>query len=121
MKDNLAVLGGAIAGGVVGYYGFFWLAQQGFYAMILPGALLGLGASMWPCRSIAVSVACGVMALALGLFTEWRFGPFMVDAGLGYFLTHFYQLQPVTLLMIGAGAFLGFWPPFRRIQGGRRW
>jgi hypothetical protein len=120
MKDNLLVLGGAIIGGAAGYFGFFWLVHQGLYAMILPGGLLGLGASLWPGKSIAPSVVCGGMALALGLFTEWRFAPFIADGGLGYFLAHFYELKPVTLLMIVAGTFLGFWPPFRRIQGGSK-
>jgi len=121
MKDNLAVLGGAIAGGVLGYFGFRWLLQQGFYAMILPGGLLGLGAAMWPGKSVAISVVCGIMALALGLFTEWQFRPFIAGDGFGFFLAHVYQLQPMTLLMIGAGTFLGFWPPFRRVRDGNRW
>lgn len=121
MKDNLTVLGGAVLGGVVGYFGFFWLAHQGFYAMILPGGLVGLGAGMGRGRSVVVSVVCGVGALALGLFTEWRFAPFMADGSLGYFLSHAQNLQPITLIMIAAGGFLGFWPPFRRLPAGSKW
>ena len=34
---------GAVAGGVAGYFVFFWIAQQGFYAIMLPGAAVGLG------------------------------------------------------------------------------
>ena len=38
--------------------------------------------------------------LATGLFTEWRFRPFMADNSLTYFLKNLTELTPVTLLMI---------------------
>ncbi len=57
-----------------------------------------------------------VLALALGVLAEWQFAPFIRDGSLGYFVTHFYQLKPITLIMIAAGAFIGFWAPFRRRQ-----
>ena len=40
MKNNVLALCGAVAGGVVGYFAFFWVLEQGFYALALPGALL---------------------------------------------------------------------------------
>ena len=43
MVSNLLGLGGAVIGGVVGYAGFRFAWSRGFYAMILPGGLLGLG------------------------------------------------------------------------------
>ena len=116
MKQNLLALAGAAAGGVVGYFAFVWLVHQGFYALVLPGALLGLGASLSPNKSLAVAIVCGLSALALGLFSEWRVAPFIKDDGLAYFLTHILQLKGITLLMIGAGAFVGFWAPFRRLE-----
>ena len=114
MKANLLAFVGAIAGGLVGYFAFFWIARQGFYGLILPGCLLGIGAGLFPTRSVAVCIVCGLSALALGLFTEWRFAPFIQDNGLRYFLSHIHQLKPITLVMIGAGAFIGFYSPFRR-------
>jgi hypothetical protein len=33
---------GAVVGGVTGYYAFGWALSQGYYAMVVPGALLGL-------------------------------------------------------------------------------
>jgi hypothetical protein len=116
MKHNCLVLLGAIAGGVAGYFLFFWITRQGFYALVLPGGLLGLGAGIFRCRSTSIAVACGCLALALGLFTEWRFAPFVTDGRFTYFLLHIHQLKPITLLMIAAGAFIGFWVPFRRRQ-----
>lgn len=116
MKTAFLVLGGAAVGGIIGWLGFLWMAKQGFYALVLPGGLAGLGAGMPRNRSVALAVACGVMALAFGLFTEWRFAPFQKDGSLWFFLQHVGELPPVTLLMISAGAFIGFWIPFRRIS-----
>ncbi|MCX5644694.1 MAG: hypothetical protein NTZ17_08405 [Phycisphaerae bacterium] len=56
----------------------------------------------------------------MGLFTEWRYEPFVADASLGYFVSHVHQLQPITLLMLGAGTLIGFWVPFRRGQAARK-
>jgi hypothetical protein len=114
MKNNALVLLGAIAGGLLGYFCFFWIAHQGFYALVLPGGLLGLGASFFPHRSQAVCAVCGLLALALGFLAEWQLAPFIKDRSLSYFLTHAYQLKPITLIMIAAGAFIGFWAPFSR-------
>jgi hypothetical protein len=105
---------GAVLGGLVGYLTFFWIAQQGFYALVLPGGLLGFGAGIWVRgRSIPLAIICGFLALVLGLFAEWRIAPFVKDGSLAYFLAHAYQLKPITLIMIAAGAFLGFWVPYR--------
>ncbi len=120
MKQNALALLGAAVGGLVGYAAFFWLVRQGLYGLIVPGGLLGLGAGIFKCRSMAVAVSCGVLALGLGLVTEWRFEPFIADDSLGYFLSHVHQLRPMTLIMIGIGAFIGFWVPFRRCQDARQ-
>jgi hypothetical protein len=116
MKQNLLVLLGAVMGGVVGYFAFIWIAKQGFYGLILPGGLLGFGASLRWNRSTPLCVLCGILALALGFFSEWRFAPFIADASLGYFASHIHQLRPITLIMIAAGAFIGFWAPYRHRQ-----
>ena len=80
------------------------------------GGLLGLGAGITKNRWLCLAVVCGIAALVLGLFTEWRFFPFKANASLGYFLLHVYQLQGWTLLMIALGGAIGFWVPFRRIE-----
>ena len=119
MKQNLLVLISAVAGGLIGYFGFLWIAQQGFYALVLPGGLLGIGASLAQNRSTVLCVLCGVMALALGFLAEWRFAPFIKDNSLEFFLQHIHQLRPITLIMIAAGGFIGFWAPFSRRRLGR--
>ena len=120
MKNNLLVLAGALAGGVLGYFMVLWLAHQGLYAMIVPGGLVGLGAAMSKSKSLAIPIVCGVIALGAGLFAEWRVFPWMADNSLGYFLSHLTDLRPITLGMFGIGTFLGFWLPFRRGQDARK-
>lgn len=120
MKQIAFVFGGAVLGGLVGHLGFGWLLSQGFYGLVLPGGLLGLGAGLSPCRVRWPSVVCGVMALALGLVSEWRHFPFKADDSFGYFLSHVHQLKPITLLMMAAGTAIGFWVPFRRVETDRR-
>jgi hypothetical protein len=116
MKQDALVLLGAIVGGAVGYAGFFWLVNQGLYGLVVPGGLLGLGAGVYATSSRYIPPLCGVMALILGIFTEWKFAPFNADESLSYFVAHLHQLKPMTLLMIGLGAAIGFWVPFRRAQ-----
>lgn len=102
----LGLLGAAL-GGCVGYFAFFWAARQGFYALILPPALLGLTAGWFArCRSTPLAIVCAIAGLALGLYTEWRFAPFIADKSLQFFLTHVHQLKPFTLLMLALGVFL---------------
>jgi hypothetical protein len=113
MREKILLFAGALAGGVLGYFLFFWILRQGFYGIILPGCLLGFGAGLFPNRSPGACVVCGVLALALGLFTEWRFAPFKQDSSGLFFISHFYELKPITLIMIAAGGFIGFYGPFR--------
>jgi hypothetical protein len=116
MKDNLLTLAGAAVGGALGYAIFFWLVRQGLYGLIVPGGLLGLAAGCFKPRSLSVPVVCGVAALVLGVFTEWKFAPFVADEGLGYFLRHLHELKPMTIIMILVGTAIAFWVPFRRYQ-----
>jgi hypothetical protein len=116
VKHNLLALCGAVAGGVLGYFAFFWILTHGFYAMILPGGLVGIGAGIFRNRSVWVAVVCGLLAVAIGVFTRYQAGPFEEDDSFAYFLAHLHQLSSVTLLMIGVGSFIAFWVPFRRTE-----
>lgn len=116
MKQLILVLCGALAGGVLGYFAFFWMATQGFYALALAGGLLGLGAGVVKNRSILVAISCALAATGLGLVAEWRYAPFIQNDGLAYFLTHVHQLNPVTLVMILVGGLVAFWVPYRRME-----
>lgn len=128
VSNTLGLVGGVV-GGFVGYSLFFWITRQGFYALILPGALLGLGCGLLARHgSVARGVICGVAGVALGLYTEWTFAPFRDDASLSYFLTHVHTLRPVTLLMIALGGLIAYWlgkdggygGPARSLEAGHR-
>jgi len=61
MKKHILLLLGAFAGGLVGYFGFLWIARQGFYALVLPGGLLGVGASLFRNKSTGICILCGLV------------------------------------------------------------
>src|SRR3954465_4447786 len=87
---------GAIVGGVIGYFLFIWIARQGFYALMLPGWLLGEGAGLCARRrSIPLGVVCAVLAFALGGFAEWKLQPFGIDDSFRYLVTHPHKLKPI--------------------------
>jgi hypothetical protein len=105
----LGLIGAAI-GGVLGYYIFMWIVDQGFYGLMIPGALLGLGCSLLSQhRSHGRGVICAAAACLLGLYSEWKFAPFRADGGFGYFVTHVAELKPITQGMIVLGAFFAYW------------
>jgi len=114
--DALKGSAGAAIGGAVGYFGFGWLLSQGFYAVALPGVLLGIGAGLLRQRqSLTFSIVCAIAALVLGILAEWKYIPYIADQSLGYFLEHLKGRSPVTLIMIALGSFAGFW--FSRRSG----
>jgi hypothetical protein len=113
INDRLTLLG-ALAGGLAGYFLFFWLADRGYFGLAIPGGFLGIGAGVFRSSSRLTPLTCALLALALGVFTEWRYAPFVVDGSFGYFLRHFGNLQPASVIMIAIGVFAGFWVPFRR-------
>ena len=111
-------IAGAIAGGVIGYYATVWILSQGFYALALPGALLGLGCGRFSgMRSQSLGIACGVAGLVLGLVTDWTTN--IADVSFGYYLTHLSNLKPFTMIMIVLGGYFG-WSFGRRGYGGGR-
>ena len=101
---------GAVLGSLVGYAVFFWVLRQGFYALVIPGAMLGAVCGMLARHeSVGRGIACGVAGLALGLYSEWKWAPFRADEGFRYFLTHPHHLKPITIIMILLGAGMAFW------------
>ena len=108
--DLARCLTGAAVGGVLGHFLFLWIAQQGLYAMVLPGAALGLGAgALAKTRSLTCGIISGLLALALAIVTEWRLFPFARDDSFAFFITHVHGLPPIKLTMIGLGGLLAFW------------
>jgi hypothetical protein len=121
MKRALLALAGAVAGGVLGYYAFIWISRQGFYALILPGALVGLGAALARNRWVWLAVVCAVLALAVGIVADWRISIPEDDDSLWYYVLHLHQQPPITLIMIAIGGLLGLLIPYPRRDSAARW
>jgi hypothetical protein len=103
-------LAGGLAGGVLGHLGFLWIARQGYYAMILPGALTGIACGLAARRkSNFLGAACVVIAAFASIYSEWKFAPFDKDESLGFFLLHLHHLKQVNLLMMLIGLVLAFY------------
>lgn len=116
LKQYLMILGGAALGGTLGVLLTWFLSNQGMRAGAAPGGLLGLGAGLAWHRSIAIPVGCCIAALVLGVWTEWWLHPFIKDESLAFFIQHFVELPWTTHLMLGLGAVVGFWGPFRAMR-----
>lgn len=109
--SNLLGLVGAVVGGIVGFFTFGWLVEQGWYGLMIPGAFLGFGCGLLARhRSVARGIVCGIAAVGLGLFAEVRYRPFVADDSFQYFFTHVKDLSLVpTILMLAIGALIAFW------------
>jgi len=93
-----------------GNFIFLAMASRGYYAMVLPVALVGLGCGLLSGRrSVPLGIASGVLGLVVSVFTEWRHAPFMRDSSLSFFLKHLHKLSGVSLVMMLAGAAFAFW------------
>ena len=64
-------------------------------------------------RSLTLAISCGLLALVLGVFAEWKHFPFTKDGSFNYFVTHLFDLRPLTLIMIALGGLGGFWFAWR--------
>ena len=117
MNFVLGIIGAAF-GGAVGHFAFVWIVGQGFYALVIPGAALGLGFSAgFQRKTTAGALFCAAAAVGLGLFSEWCVTlPFVEDDGFWFFLTQMDQLEPITLIMIAMGGVCAFWT----VGGNRR-
>jgi hypothetical protein len=119
-RDWLLGLVGAVGGCAVGCVAFFLLARVGIYALVLPGALLGVGCgALSGGKANSLGAACGLLAVLAGILTEWWFAPFITDSSLGYFITHLGDLTPRTIASIAGGGVFGFW--FGRGREGGVW
>jgi len=66
---------GAVIGGVLGYFAFYWLvSNMGLAFVALPGAAVGFGRiAATRTRSVIVAAMCGVGAIGLGLYIANEF------------------------------------------------
>lgn len=125
ITSNLLGLIGAVGGGVLGYYIFLWILDQGFYGLMIPGALLGLGCGLLGLHASQVrGVLCGAAGLVLGLYAEWSYRTRVADVRFMDLVTHAYEKRPLTLIMLTLGACFAYWlgkdGGFLKLPGGQR-
>jgi hypothetical protein len=66
------ILGGVL-GGVLGFFAFEWLLSHGYYALVLPGSLVGMGCGLASGRKVmALGVLSALGALVVGVLTDWN-------------------------------------------------
>lgn len=121
MRNILVAIVGAAVGGALGFLGFGWFLSSGFYALVLPGGLMGIGASVGRTRSLPLAIALCLCAILLAFLAEWKYRPFVKDESLAYFIQNLHQLSPVTFIMVAVGAFVAFWggyDPWGRMRRG---
>jgi len=105
-------LAGAVAGGIAGFFIFYGLCTLGRYALVVPGAVLGLAAgALLKGRMPLFGVLCALLALLLGFFCHWwmRIPSDGEEPGFFYLLTHANHISAVFLVMIALGALCAFW------------
>ena len=103
-------IAGAAMGGTLGFAAFILAAQQGLYALAVPGALLGLGCGLASrTRSQILGLVCAFAAIPLTLIAEWKFAPFIADDSFIYLVTHLHQLRGITWVMLIFGVGSAYW------------
>ncbi len=101
---------GAIIGGGVGWFAYFWLLNQGYDGLMIPGALVGAGFSTLSRRSAwSFGVACAVMGLGLMLVCEWQSLVNFRNGSFFDFLAHIPKLNTADKIMLGGGTLIAFW------------
>lgn len=103
---------GGVMGAALGYWIFQKFLENGFYLLLLPGVLIGLGVKIGAGRtgvSWSRGIITGVCTVLFGFFLEWHFMPFAKDDSLDFFIRHVQALGFVSYLMIFGGGLFAFW------------
>ncbi len=102
-------LGGALLGASAGYFLFLVLYRNGFYGIMLPGVLLGIGAGLAArSRSQSLGITCAVLAVFATVLTEWHVR-WSGKNTLPFFLTNIAEIGMVPLLMMALGVAAAYW------------
>ncbi len=100
----------ASAGAYAGFVAYRWMLSHGYHALVLPGALLGLGAGVGAgSKSTVRGLVCAAAALVFGLYVVWCFWSIGDDGTLASFVTKVHKLSPPTMIMLAAGCLLAYW------------
>ena len=112
MKAILTIVG-ALFGGILGFVTVGWLARQGLYSVLLPGAFMGIGALIGKgYRGAIIPFLLGPLGIVAVYLAEWHYFPFIKDDSLSYFSQNLSSLKPVTHMLAVFGGLIAFWVPF---------
>ncbi len=102
---------GAILGGVAGYYLYLAALNNGFYAQVLPGGLVGVGCGLLSRhRSILRGVLCGIAGLLLGFYCDHQTFKYLPPFnGFIDYLLGFSRHGSFTNILIILGGLVAFW------------
>jgi len=107
--DYIMASVGIAGGALLGCLAFHFAIQAGFYAMVAPGALIGLACgAQSKAESHLLGLVAAIVGVATGLLLEWHYFPFLKDDSLGYFLAHLTDLKGGTWMMVLAGGGLAY-------------
>jgi hypothetical protein len=99
---------GGVVGFAIGAAIYLWLWRNySVLALVLPGALLGLGVER-TANGHSRGLLCAIVALVGSVILDWKERPFVDDASLLFYTQHIWKQTPVVLLM-AAGCGLAYW------------
>ena len=97
----LGVVGG-VGGGVIGFLICKWLSSQGFYAVVIPGSLVGMGFGYCARkRHVVFGCVSGILGLFAGLITQWKV--YSNEPSFWKLVGELKDYSAVTWIMLGLG------------------
>jgi hypothetical protein len=102
---------GAAVGGVIGCIAFFVLLRHAsIYALVLPGALIGLGRALGAKQvNVPLGIVCGLGALVAAIALDWRVTTAAENETIINHVLTLHQRPMKTTASIAAGTLLAVW------------
>jgi hypothetical protein len=103
-------IAGGASGGALGYFVFDWALTQGYYALVLPGSLVGLGCGLASGRKVlALGILSAVGAFAVGVLADWNSLANPSPTILGHLATLLQSNRQMAALLILVSVALSFY------------
>lgn len=100
-------IGAALAAVVVAYFAIYLLKKNGFYAMMLPGLLVGSACGYASgCRSQVLGIVSLLIAIVASVLLEWQI---FYNEPLPRFLANFHTIGTLKIGMHLFGAVMAYW------------
>ena len=101
---------GAILGGLAGYFAFMYAKDQGFYAPVLAGGLVGVGCGLLSRHhSMLRGILCGIAGVLLGYYCDYRITILPRYETFADTWSLFPSMGPWTNIMVILGGLVSYW------------